>query len=322
MTAAFDSRAWSLGPQPFRLFSSQLWLGSPRTFSTAQSDDAAPGGWSVGSVALAISRDGRGYLPRPAGAGLSSTKLGLAGFTRGAAVIDISMRPVFDSQAAPPPSLRPAIYTRPIVSPSSEQVVGQGGAPNIFGSVALAAGHTPLDAKWRRVADYVPSAAGGPWSLLLAQARRRSARDQLEVVNTWVNHAISYTTDVANYGVADYWGTARESLTRGRGDCKDYAIAKMELLRALGVPSDDLYLVLVKDLVRRQDHAVLAVRLDGRFVVLDSGFDSVMDSEDVRDYRPIVTYSGARTWVHGFRRTPDVMVASASTVTPAAVVSQ
>jgi predicted transglutaminase-like cysteine proteinase len=197
--------------------------------------------------------------------------------------------------------------------------MGQGGSPDIFGSVALAVGRTPEDAKWRRVADYVPIGAG-PWSAVLAQARRQSARERLGTVNAWVNHAIAYMPDVPNYGVADYWGTARESLTRGHGDCKDYAIAKMELLRALGVASDDLYLVLVKDLVRRQDHALLAVRLDGRFVVLDSGYDGVMDSDDVRDYRPILTYSGARTWVHGYRRTANVMVASASA--PTALASQ
>ena len=232
--------------------------------------------------------------------------------------VDISMKPVTDAADGAAARLQPAVYVRPTTTPSSvlerepfSPGLGQGGSPDIFGSVALAAGHTPEEAKWRRVAGFVPVGAG-PWSAVLAQARRQSAREQLETVNAWVNHAIAYMPDAANYGVVDYWGTARESLTRGRGDCKDYAITKMELLRALGVPSDDLYLVLVKDLVRRQDHAILAVRLDGRFVVLDSGFDGVMDANDVRDYRPILTYSGARTWVHGYRRTANLMVASAS----------
>jgi predicted transglutaminase-like cysteine proteinase len=190
-------------------------------------------------------------------------------------------------------------------------------APDIFGSVALAAGRTPQDAKWRSVAAFVPSARDGPWSAVLAKARSQSQRQQLATVNAWVNHAISYTSDASNYGVADYWGTARESLTRGRGDCKDYAIAKMELLRALGVPADDLYLMLVRDIERRQDHAILAVRQSGRFFILDSGFDGVADAEYVRAYRPILTFSGARRWVHGFRRAQGVVVASATPVADA-----
>jgi predicted transglutaminase-like cysteine proteinase len=236
-----------------------------------------------------------------------------------AAPLDISMKPVADGAGTTAPRLQPAVYARPATGPAfpsppaSTPQLGGGDQPNIFGSIALAAGHTPEDAKWRRVETFVPSAGAGPWTPILAQARRQSGRARLEAVNAWVNHAISWTSDLANYGVADYWGTARESLARGRGDCKDYAITKMELLRALGVPTDDLYLVLVKDLVRRQDHAVLAVRLDGRFVILDSGVDGVMDSEEIRDYRPILTFSGDRTWVHGFRRSEDVMVASAST---------
>jgi predicted transglutaminase-like cysteine proteinase len=205
-------------------------------------------------------------------------------------------------------NVAPRVASPPTIGPD---------APDIFGSVALAVGRTPQDAKWRSVADFVPSARDGPWSAVLAKARSQSQREQLATVNAWVNHAISYTADASNYGVADYWGTARESLTRGRGDCKDYAIAKMELLRALGVPADDLYLMLVRDIERRQDHAILAVRQSGRFFILDSGFDGVADAEDVRGYRPILTFSGARRWVHGFRRPQGVAVASATPVADA-----
>lgn len=313
--------AWTpLAPAPF--------VASPRPTLEwpAGLGARATGPWSFAWPAPALMTTPGLGGDRVAGAGIAAFDAGVFGGAGRAAPVDISMKPVANSAAAPEARLQPAIYARPPAAPSSllERApslprVGQGGSPDLFGSVALAAGHTPEDAKWRRVADYVPAGAG-PWSAVLAQARHQSSREQLGTVNAWVNHAIAYAPDVANYGVADYWGTARESLARGRGDCKDYAITKMELLRALGVPSDDLYLVLVKDLVRRQDHAVLAVRLEGRFVVLDSGFDGVMDADDVRDYRPILTYSGARTWVHGYRRTANVMVASAAG--PAAPISQ
>jgi predicted transglutaminase-like cysteine proteinase len=235
-------------------------------------------------------------------------------------LVDISMKPVGETPERPP-RLQPAVFTRPLADRSSERV-GAPESPSIFGSVALLAGHTPEDAKWRRVADYVPSPAVGPWSDLVAQARAMAPRERLEAVNAWVNHRIVWTADVANFGVADYWGTAQESLGRGRGDCKDYAIAKMELLRAMGVSADQLYFVVVRDLVRRADHAVLAVRLEGRFLILDSGGDAIMDSEEVRDYRPILTYSVSRTWIHGFRRAPDVILASASAAPAASAPAQ
>ena len=43
----------------------------------------------------------------------------------------------------------------------------------------------------------------------------------------------------------------------------------------------DLYLVVLKDLSRRADHAVLVVRAAGRFLVLDNGTDRIVDSADV-----------------------------------------
>ena len=65
-------------------------------------------------------------------------------------------------------------------------------------------------------------------------------------------------------GVADRWSAADDTLARGRGDCEDYALAKLAMLRRAGFADRDLYLVLVKDLARRADHAVLVVRSDGK----------------------------------------------------------
>jgi hypothetical protein len=42
---------------------------------------------------------------------------------------------------------------------------------------------------------------------------------------------------------------------------EDFAIAKMQILAAAGVPTRDMYLTLVRDLRRQEDHAVLVVRV-------------------------------------------------------------
>ena len=56
----------------------------------------------------------------------------------------------------------------------------------------------------------------------------------------------------------------------GAGDCEDYAILKFLALRHAGVASADLKLLIVHDRPTRSDHAVVAVRLDERWLVLDN----------------------------------------------------
>lgn len=204
------------------------------------------------------------------------------------------------------PYLQRAVLTQPAPY-VSERVSTR--APDLFGSKAIRIGSTRLDSKWRSVSR---ASAGGAQTVTRIAYSDRS--EQLRQVNTSVNHAITFAEDTRTYGQADYWASAQETLRRGRGDCEDYAIAKMQILRAAGVPSRDLHLVIVRDLVRRQDHAVLAVRNGDRFVILDSNTDRVLQADDVVDYRPIMTFSSEGTWIHGYSepRQPQAQIQLAS----------
>ena len=91
------------------------------------------------------------------------------------------------------------------------------------------------------------------------------------------------------------------TLNAGKGDCEDFAIAKLAMLRRAGIADKDLYLVILKDTVRRADHAVLVVRAAGHMYLLDNGTDEVLDSETVHDYRPIFTFASNATFTHGYR---------------------
>jgi predicted transglutaminase-like cysteine proteinase len=205
---------------------------------------------------------------------------------------------------------------QPAVLRSSPRTAAPGPNPDVFGSVALAVPGSALDARWRSVANSAPPASAR-WIQAVHAMAALPERERLTRVNSWVNGAIKFEDDARLYGERDHWASARESLARGRGDCEDYAIAKMQMLRAAGVPAANLYLVIARDLVRRADHAVLAVRMDDGFWILDSGGDQVTAAADVRDYRPVVTYSAGHTWVHGFQRAPDVMLASNEGLAPA-----
>ena len=222
----------------------------------------------------------------------------------------IALRP---TQAVAPAShgalYRPAILTYDRSPVSSDR-------PDIFNSVALSIGHSPLNARWSRVAG---AGASGPASAFAASLRGQAALAKVEAVNAYVNARVRFVDDSVQFGVGDRWMAPAETLARGRGDCEDYALAKRAMLRAAGVADNDLYLVVVKDLTRRADHAVLVVRAAGRFLVLDNGTDRIVDSATVRDYRPIFTFTAGRTFTHGYRRDVAPTVTYASNVSAAPV---
>ena len=176
--------------------------------------------------------------------------------------------------------------------------------PDVFGSVALAIGRTPLDSKWRRAQAAGLAIRGGPWGAVIGEARSLDHGAKIDLINSWVNRRTSFVDDSVRFRIADRWATASETLRAGRGDCEDYAIAKMKLLEAAGVARDDMFLVIAKDLVRRADHALLVVRNGNRLVVLDNNTDRIVDAAAVRDYRPVMSYSAGKAWLHGYAAQP------------------
>ncbi len=183
------------------------------------------------------------------------------------------------------------------------------GRPDVFGSVALPVGPTRLNARWTSVEQARLGGAPGRFAQSLSDLE---AVAQLDAVNRYVNQRVRFVDDQRQHGRADVWSAAGDTLIRGRGDCEDYAIAKLQMLRRAGFADRNLYLVIVKDLVTRSDHAVLVVRAAGRLHVLDNGTDRVLDSESMRDYRPILTFAAGQTWTHGYRvRSAPVNIASA-----------
>ena len=192
-----------------------------------------------------------------------------------------------------PQAIAAVLRERPAVSPGVLN-----GRPDIFGSVALRIGRTPLDARWRPVAHSGVGATAGAYA---ASLRGKDAFERLQAVNWYVNKRVRFTDDSQD-GRRDVWSPASETLSRGRGDCEDYAIAKLQMLRRAGIADRDLYLVVVKDLARRADHAILVARANGHMYVLDNGTDQLLDTEEVRDYRPVITFAAAgASWTHGYR---------------------
>jgi len=135
-------------------------------------------------------------------------------------------------------------------------------------------------------------------------ARRREGRSRVGEINRAVNLAIRPMSDVAQYGVPDLWTAPIQTLTAGAGDCEDYAIAKYVALEEAGVAEEDLRLVVVRDTRRREDHAVVAVRLDGRWLVLDNRWLALVEDVELETYLPMfgMNREGVRRFVAAQQR--------------------
>ena len=168
------------------------------------------------------------------------------------------------------------------------------GADDFMASRRLAVSNTAFDQSWERVRfGGVPSNATQPLQGLTGRAL-------FAAVNAWANRHIRYVEDRDQYGRSDFWAPAANTVVTGAGDCEDIAIVKMQMLAALGVDRSDLFLTVARDRVRNQDHAVLIVRAGGQFWMLDNATDTLLDASENHDYLPIMTFSGANKWLHGF----------------------
>lgn len=235
-------------------------------YATYSKTDAILGGAPSALAAILAQQSGRtSAVPQPAAAPVPES--------RGAML-----------QAGTYPGILPAIATD---------------RPDVFGSIALAVAETSLDRRWRKVAS---GSAGGAAIRYAAGLSEQAALERIDAVNRYVNDRVEFTNDDAQFGTSDRWMSGGDTLRLGKGDCEDYAIAKLQMLRQAGFAEKDLYLVILRDLSRSADHAVLVVRAEGRMLVLDNGTNRIVDSATVADYRPILTFSGRQAWTHGYRR--------------------
>ena len=131
---------------------------------------------------------------------------------------------------------------------------------------------------------------------VIAEGHGHEGRARIGVINRAINLAIQPVSDMAQWGVEDRWSAPLATLTTGRGDCEDYAIAKYVALIQAGVGEDDVKLVIVRDLIANQDHAVVAARLDGKWVVLDNRRLTLLEDAEMPAVEPlfVLDHAGVR----------------------------
>ncbi|MFC5069430.1 transglutaminase-like cysteine peptidase [Flaviflagellibacter deserti] len=128
----------------------------------------------------------------------------------------------------------------------------------------------------------------------------QSLEDKLFTVNSFVNRTIAYKSDNEVYGSLDHWSKPDETLSRGKGDCEDFALLKMAALRAAGVPDDSMTLVVLRDTRRNLFHAVLSVATDKGNFILDNVRDAILPDSSLPQYRALYSMNDRGTWIHGY----------------------
>jgi predicted transglutaminase-like cysteine proteinase len=157
---------------------------------------------------------------------------------------------------------------------------------------------------------------------IVDQARARHGRARLGGINRAINLAIRPMSDLAQYGVIDVWSSPLVTFESGAGDCEDYAIAKFVALGLAGISPDDLRIVILRDSLSGEDHAVAAVRLDGRWLILDNRRMAMVEDIDVRQFQPrfVIDQAGARQYIDAplLAALPDRTPAAPPAADPAA----
>ena len=132
---------------------------------------------------------------------------------------------------------------------------------------------------------------------IVKEAESQEGLGKVALINAVINALIDYEPDRNQWGVADQWTAPfinkKGAFETGHGDCEDYALAKYVALRQAGVRSEDVRMVLVHDYAVRVDHAILAVRYDKRWLILDNRWDKLVEDNELKQFKPLAIIDAA-----------------------------
>jgi predicted transglutaminase-like cysteine proteinase len=175
----------------------------------------------------------------------------------------------------------------------------------LFGTTEIHSANLKMFPKWRGTLQRFESELKScrpdqckkkEWDAVINGLRGKDRMTQLREVNTEMNDK-RYITDPVNWNLPDYWATPFQFL-RKNGDCEDYAIAKYMALRDLGIPVDDMRIVVLNDLNLGIAHAVLAVYVNGKPYILDNQISKVVPASSIHHYQPVYSINENGWWLH------------------------
>jgi len=115
--------------------------------------------------------------------------------------------------------------------------------------------------------------------------------NEFNALRDWVATRIFYKSDQDNFGVSDYWQFPLETLEHGTGDCEDIAILLCSLLRASGVPADQVYVAIGTPKGTEGYHAYLLERYSkGVWSMIEPQLDPVTSAFSFTFFDWALTY--------------------------------
>lgn len=189
-----------------------------------------------------------------------------------------------------------------------------------FGRPTVEAAPDQLRAAWHQIEDKIrserevvarcraappscPSSAAERFNAIVREGDGDDDRTRIGRINRAVNLAIRPKRIGAD---PTGWTSPLETLTAGTGDCKQYAVVKYAALLEAGFAADRVRLVIVR--IKQStlpapsptDHAVTAVRVQSRWLVLDNRSLTVSESTGLlNEMEPLFTLDnrGVRQFV-------------------------
>jgi predicted transglutaminase-like cysteine proteinase len=229
--------------------------------------------------------------------------------------------------------LSPAINLRAATLDLSGSLEMTSRSTEPFGLVASPHSFGSLNEKWRGVErrlddervqlalcdgdrERCASPAALQFLAIVDVARERDGRARLGEINRAINLAIHPMSDLAQYGEIDVWSSPLVTFYHGAGDCEDYAIAKIVALQLAAISPDDLRIVVMRNTLSGEGHAVAAVRLDGHWWMLDNQRMAMVEDAYVRNFQPLFVIG--QSGVMKYEAFPLLAAASERDITPSA----
>ena len=124
-------------------------------------------------------------------------------------------------------------------------------------------------------------------------------------INQAANLAIRAVPSGTPNAIHGKWTAPLATLSAGVGDCKQFAVLKYAALEAAGIAADDVRIVILEQDSPPETHAVVAVRNDARWLILDNRSMTLVESDDLLD-RYVPLYALDHRGVRQFIQQPQV----------------
>jgi predicted transglutaminase-like cysteine proteinase len=174
----------------------------------------------------------------------------------------------------------------------------QSNGDQLFAFATFKAAEAPLSTTWSNMLRALnderpiithcrtePSTCFSPAALkflaLVKEGEYLEGRSQIAHINRAANAAFRSETSAHK---DEEWRTPLNAIAKGIGNCKHYAVLKYALLAAAGVALDALRIVVVEVRASHELHAMVAVRSEGRWLLLDNRSAILIESTLAVDY--------------------------------------